>query len=205
MNRHVRAATPVLYRLAQQSKYASLSADMAPTHFVKKAHIIELDGVNDKLVSEAIKLGSAVLQSLSAIEQSKKLEDKKKRDEGDSTKESMSMGKALATGAALSAAPALTASYMLDKASDDIDTKMYAIPGLAAATVGAILAARKMTSPSSTVSPQEVGELEAAINAKTVVDSALSQTQDPDALEDLQKMSSISTEHIASLIAEFIL
>ena len=211
MNRHVRAATPVLYKLAQKSKYASLSAEMAPTHFVKKAHILELDGVNDKLVNEAIKLGGAVLQSLSANKQSEILgkqdEKKKLSDEEDylSTKESMSIGKALATGAALSAAPALTASYMLNRASDDVDAKMLAIPGLAAATVGAILAARKMTSPSNTVSSEDVGELEAALKAKTVVDSAMTQVNDSDTQEDLKKKSSISTEHIASLIAEFIL
>ena len=211
MNRHVRAATPVLYKLAQKSKYASLSAEMAPTHFVKKAHILELDGVNDKLVNEAIKLGGAVLQSLSANKQSEILgkQDEKKQlsDEEDylSTKESMSIGKALATGAALSAAPALTASYMLNRASDDVDAKMLAIPGLAAATVGAILAARKMTSPSNTVSSEDVGELEAALKAKTVVDSAMTQVNDSDTQEDLKKKSSISTEHIASLIAEFIL
>ena len=211
MNRHVRAATPVLYKLAQKSKYASLSAEMAPTHFVKKAHILELDGVNDKLVNEAIKLGGAVLQSLSANKQSEILnkQDGKKRpldeEEYPSTKESMSIGKALATGAALSAAPALTASYMLNRASDDVDAKMLAIPGLAAATVGAILAARKMTSPSNTVSSEDVNELEAALKAKTVVDSAMSNVNDSDTQEDLKKMSSISTEHIASLIAEFIL
>ena len=38
----------------------------------------------------------------------------------------------------------------MNKASDDLDAKMYAIPGLAAATVGAILAARGMNSSPNT-------------------------------------------------------
>lgn len=212
MNRHVRAATPILYKLAQQSRYASISADMAPTHFVKKAHIVELDGANELLVEEAIKLGSAVLQSISAssIEDSAKDlreadESKGRRKDEEQTKESMPVGKALATGAALAAVPTLAVNYSLNKASDDLDAKMYAIPGLAAATVGAILAARKMTSPTTPVSKDDVRELETALNAKTVVDSALSEVQDPATEQELKKMSSISTEHIASLISEFIL
>lgn len=206
MNRHVKAATPLLLKLAQQSKYASISVDSANTYFEKRAHIYNLDSLNQKLVDEAIKLGSAVMQSLQASHAMDKAKREKDKEESGEVKESMSLPKALATGAAIAAVPALAANYTINRASEDLDSKMLAIPGLAAATVGAILAARNMSSssPAKPVS-EEAKELETALNAKQVVDSAVANSSDEDLVEELSKVSSISTDHIASLLVDILL
>jgi len=213
MNRHVKAHTPALLHLAQQSKYASLSVDASDTVFTKRANIINLDSINHLLVEEAMKLGSAVLQSISASTDEQALKDSitKLKDKADTVKESFDLKKSLLTGAALSAVPLAAANYTLNKASDDLDSKMLAIPGIAAATVGAILAARNMSNGSSPLvnnssSTEELAtELQAALNAKEVVDSAIKNNGSSDISEELQKMSSISTEHIASLLTEILL
>lgn len=207
MNRHVRAYAPTLFNLAQESKYASLCVDNSTTYLTKKANVVNLDGINYLLVKEAIKLGSAVLQSISASKDQDLLTEAKRReDQEEATKESMDLKKGLLTGAAITAVPALATNYMLNKASDDLEAKMMAIPGLAAATVGAILAAKSMSTGDSQPSNLEAAsELESALNAKGVVDSALASTSDQDVVEDLKKMSSISTEHIASLITDILL
>lgn len=217
MNRHVRALGPRLFELAYQSKHASLSVEASSTLFTKKACMVNLDGINHLLVTEAVKLGSAVLQSISAATDEERLTRKKSdklADTGDNShtkKSGLDLKKGLMTGAALSAAPLLAANYTIDKANDSLDARMMAIPGLAAATVGAILAAKSMGSsvpdsnevsktPSSLVS-----ELHSALAAKEVVDQAISGDSDPELKEDLQKMSAISTDHIASLITEILL
>lgn len=212
MNRHVKAQAPILYKLAQQSRYASHSVEASTTLFTKKANVANLDGINHLLVSEAIKLGSAVLQSISATAEEDLLSKRKNsRELEDRDKEGgFDIKRGLITGAALSAVPVLAANYTLNKANEDLDAKMMAIPGLAAATVGAILAAKKYSegnnsSPSIPPSTGElVSELESALNAKQVVDSAIESSDDSEISEDLQKMSSISTEHIAYLISEIL-
>ena len=168
--------------------------------------MLELDSINSLLVEESIKLGSAILKSIQASKYEQDLAKKKKKKPEEITKESMSVGKGLLTGAAIAAVPALAANYTLNKASDDLDSKMLAIPGLAAATVGAILAAKQMNSPTSKpVAAESISELENAINAKQVVDSAMKDNVDTDLGDELSKMSSISTDHIASLITEILL
>lgn len=203
MNRHVTAAAPRLMGLAQQSKYASLSIESSNTLLEKRAHVYNLDNINNLLVGEVIKLGGAVLQSVKASKQ----EDDLGREERDKAKalekESMSPGKALAVGAGLATVPALAANHLINKASDDMDSKMLAIPGLAASTVAAILAARSMTN-SEPPSKEVAQELESALNAKQVVDAAVMANNDSPVAEDLAKMSSISTDHIASLICDLL-
>ena len=213
MNRHVQAHTSTLLHLAQQSKYASLSVDASNTVFTKRANMVNLDSINHLLVEEAIKLGSAVLQSISASTDEQALKDSinKLKDKPDTVKESFDLKKSLLTGAALSAVPLAAANYTINKASDDLDSKMLAIPGIAAATVGAILAARNMTNGSNpnvnnSSSTEELAtELQAALNAKEVLDSAIENNGSSDISEELQKMSSIGTEHIASLLTEILL
>jgi len=208
MLRQVRAKAPILYKLAYRSKQASTYADSCATSFQKKAFVIELDGVNSQLVSESIKLGQSVM---SAIAKNKSVEDLENFSEEvvekeEEKKEAMSMRNALLTGAGITAVPALAANYTLNKASDDFDSKMWAIPGVAAATVGAILATRASnnSSPSKEIeSPAK--ELENAINAKEVLETAMAQADDSDTYEELSKMSSISTDHIASLITDLLL
>lgn len=207
MLRQVRAAAPLLYKLAYQSKQASDYADSSSTAFQKKAFIIELDGVNQKLVSESIKLGQSVM---SAIAKNKNLEElenfSKETLEREEEKKAMSMRNALLTGAGIAAVPALAANYTINRASDDFDSKMLAIPGVAAATVGAILAARAANNPSSNKEVEAPAkELENAINAREVLDTAMSTADDSDTYDELAKMSSISTDHIASLITELLI
>ncbi len=220
MLRQVRAKAPLLYKLAYESRQASTYIDNCSTEFQKKAFIIELDGVNAQLVSESIKLGQSVMSAIAKNRNVDELEEFSRRkdefegdDKSDSDEDSygrevtaMSMRNALLTGAGITAVPALAANYTLNKASDDFDSKMWAIPGVAAATVGAILAARAGANPNS---PKDVEapakELENAINAREVLDTAIEQAKDSDTYEELAKMSSISTDHIASLITDLLL
>lgn len=209
MLRQVRAKAPILYRLAYRSKQASVYADSCPTAFQKKAFVVEQDGVNSQLVSESIKLGQSVMSAIAKNKNVEELENfsEESLEEGEEgEKKAMSMRKALLTGAGIAAVPALAANYTLNKASDDFDSKMWAVPGVAAATVGAILAARAGNNPDQTkevVAPAK--ELENAINAREVLDTAMKQASDSSTYEDLAKMASISTDHIASLIAELLL
>lgn len=205
MLRQVRAATPRLMNLALRSKQAAVFVEAASTTFQKKAHVIELDGVNNQLVTEAIKLGSSVMNSLKQNQSKEELEDKEKRlrDAALEKTNALSIPKALGIGASIAAVPALAANYTINKASDDLDTKMWAIPGLAAATVGAILAARSGGSPTA-IPEGEAEELEKALHAKQVLDSAVESTADGEISEELAKMSSISTDHIASLLVDLL-
>lgn len=198
MNRHIRASLPTLLDLAHRSKYASQSADVASTHFTKRAHLMNLEGINCALVEESIKLGSAILKSIEATKQEEELKKKKTKEAG--------LSKGLMTGAAIAAVPALAANYTLNKANDNIQSNMLAIPGIAAATVGAIIAAKQLASSnnSSNIPKDTVSELENAIEAKEVLDSALANTTSEDMKIDLEKMSCISTDHIASLIADIL-
>lgn len=209
MNRHIRASLPTLLDLAHRSKYASESVEVASTYFTKKAHLINLDGINCALVEESIKLGSAILKSIEATKQEEEISSKKKKKKKKQeayTKESMSLGKGLATGAAIAAIPALAANYTLNRADDKLQQNMLAIPGIAAATVGAILAARQLSSSEAKpmVSKDTVNELENAMEAREVLESAIASTPSEEIKQDLAKMSSISTDHIASLIADIL-
>ena len=206
MNRHIRASLPTLLDLAHRSKYASQSVDAASTHFTKRAHLINLDGINNALVEESIKLGSAILKSIEATKQEDELSVDKDKNPKSQTKEGMSLGKGLLTGAAVAAVPAIAANYTLSRANDSLQDNMMAIPGLAAATVGAILAARQLasTGPALPVAKDTVSELENALEAKQVVDSAMAGDPPDEVKSELQKMSSISTDHIASLIASIL-
>ena len=212
MLRQVRAKAPLLYKLAYESKQANQCVDSSSTVFQKKAYVIELDGINSKLVSESIKLGQSVMSSIAKSSKkedlaqlSDKVKKEKDKDEGRETI-AMSLGKALMTGAGIAAVPALAANYTLNKASDDFDSKMLAIPGVAAATVGAILAARAANNPdaSKDLAPP-AKELEKAINAREVLDTAMADARDSSTYDELAKMSSISTDHIASLITDLLL
>lgn len=207
MNRHIRASLPTLLDLAHRSKYASESVEVATTYFTKKAHLINLDGINCALVEESIKLGSAILKSIEATKQEELISSRKNRKrKSDYTKESMSLGKGLATGAAIAAIPTLAANYTINRAEDKLHKNMLVVPGIAAATVGAILAAKQLSSSGSkpAISEDIASELENAIEAREVLDSALASTPSEEVKQDLLKMSSISTDHIASLIADIL-
>ena len=161
--------------------------------------IMKYLGGNGKITGGTIKYRGKDMSSFSE----KELEDINKRESDQEEKLSMSLRDGLLTGAAFAAVPALVANYTINRASDDIDAKMIAIPGLAAATVGAILAAKHMNSGKLPSNPP-IEELETAINAKQVVDSAIDNTEDSATLSDLEKMSSISTDHIAGLLTDIL-
>ena len=199
----VRAAVPRLLDLAHASKYASAGIDNAHTDLQKKAFLVDLDGVNNQLVKEVMKLGSSVLKSLEAAAAQEELSKDTEGSTPDEEKQaSMRMRDALMLGGGIAAIPALAANYTLGKASDDIDAKMLAIPGLAAATVGAILAARNATQPSNPLRQGIAEELEGAISAKEVLDSASQKPSDRAVAADLAKLSSVNTDHIAQLVSE---
>jgi hypothetical protein len=207
MNRHVRASAPRLYKLASHSKRASESFNSVTTVFSKRAYLINTAKCNAELVDEAIKLGSAVLQSVKATKEQEEYAKSRTKERSKALeKDAMSPGRALALGAAITAVPALAANYTINRASDNLDAKMLAIPGLAATTVAAILAARNMTnSAKAPVEKSTASELETALNAKDIVDKSIEVEKDPDTIEELSKMSSISIDHIAELISDILL
>lgn len=207
----VRAALPSLLELTTASKYASISASQVSTHLEKKAHMINLDSINSKLVETVTKLGSSILKSLEAASTEEELsEDFRKKDsEGvttrSRTKESrVNVRDALLIGGGLAAIPTLAANYTLSKASDDIDAKMYAIPGLAAATVGAILAARSGLPTNTPADPNVANELESALNAREVLQTAAEEPENNEVAEELAKLSSVNTDHIAQLVVSIL-
>ena len=79
MNRHVQASAPKLYRLASRSKIANDSLHAASTLYTKQAHLIDTASRNSELVDEAIKLGSAVLQSVKATKEQEAAEAEQAR------------------------------------------------------------------------------------------------------------------------------
>ena len=205
----VRAATPKLLELTAASRYASAAEASASTHYEKKAHLINLDGVNSQLVEEVMKLGSSVLKSLEAAATQESLARKgKERDSSvEYTQEkesSLKLRDALILGGGIAAVPALAANYTINKASEDLDAKMLAIPGIAAATVGAILAARNSAYGDKPLRKELTQELEGAINAKEVIDSALESKANEEVSHELAKMSSVNTDHIAQLVTEIL-
>lgn len=212
----IRAYIPRLIKLATESANVSNYLDNAPTDFQKKAFLMEKSSTNSQLVRETLKLGSSVLQSLKANKAQEETigEDKKYKRDREATDEeekeamaSMSPLKALGLGAAIAAPATLAANYTLGKASDEMDSKMWAIPGLAAATVGAILAARN-TATSEGITPetlQVAEELEGALNAKEVIDTAINSNLDNAEMAPLSKLSQYNEDHISAMVRDLLL
>jgi hypothetical protein len=205
MHRLIAASSPILLEKVAAFRYASALNAGASTEFSKQAFILEKTSSANVLVEEAVKLGSSILKALKAQEMSEKLKVSKKpvkELEKTNSLVGMSIPKALAIGTGLAVPGAIAANHLMNKASDDLDTKMYAIPGLAAATVGAILAARGMNSSPDT---EDVNELAKALEAKETIDLAKhSSVSNTKVSNDLYKLARLNTEHIAILIADIL-
>ena len=215
MKRVIRAYVPQIHKLALESRQASEYLNGSSTYLQKKAFLFDRAGVNKALVSECVKMGSAVLKSLKTTKaqekllldnktDEEKLESREEEEEGLETLAAINPLKALGIGTALAAPAAVAANYTLNKASDDLDHKLWAIPGLAAATVGAILAARDYSGSTSPIGSEQTEELESALNAKDVIDSI-----DPDSSlassDDLAKLSALNVDHIANILTDILL
>ena len=207
MLRVVRAFGPDIIEKARIFKEASAGAQAATTHLTKQAFVLDKADKARDLVDSAVKLGSEVLKSLRTNQHTEAIKDlkkkKKKRElEKGSSLTSMSIPKALALGTGVAIPGAMAANYLMGKASDDLDAKMYAIPGIAAATVAAILAAKGGI---GSFSSDNTKELAKALEARGVIDAAIS-SNDPaeEKSAGLLKISSLNTEHVALLITELL-
>jgi methyl coenzyme M reductase beta subunit len=198
----IKASSPQLYKAAAQYAYCDKQEEVATTHLTKKAFVITKAEASRDLVDQACKLGSAVLTSLKASSDEDKL--KKKMYKAKKKTAGVSIPKALGLGAVATIPAALTANYMVDKASDELDSKMYAIPGLAAATIGAILAAKNMSGKN--VSPEDMlasKELHSALEAKDAIDSVL-KNSDVKTASETYKLAALNTEHVSVLISSIL-
>lgn len=196
MNSLVKAAYVTIHKLAQDNYSWQLEQESVDTMFKKASVASAKHSAATELVHEATKLGSMLLESLKNTK-SKRMLSKKEKKEPQDKAAALTPTKALGYGALAAIPLGLTANYAIDKASDEMDSKMYAIPGLAAATVGAILA---MKNKSSDTSPEQIAELQDALEAKQVLDSVKTSSY-----SDYTKMASINTEHIANIISEILL
>lgn len=200
----IKAGAPQLYKAAAQYAYCDKQEEVATTHLTKKAFVMTKAEASKELVTQACKLGSAVLKSLKASSDEDKLKKKMQKVKEKEKKAGLSIPKALGLGAVATIPAALTANYMVDKASDELDSKMYAIPGLAAATIGAILAAKNMSGKD--VSPEDMlasKELHSALEAKDAIDSVL-KNSDVKTASETYKLAALNTEHISVLISSIL-
>lgn len=195
----IRAKTPELLKLARDYEYADIQVNNASTHLTKTAFVMEKVASGEKLVDIAVKLGSEVLKSLKAIG----LEDELKKVKKKKVKEaSISVPKALGLGAVATIPAALAANHFINKASDEIDSKMIAIPGLAAATIAAVLAAKNSGLEGTKTTKKEaalVAELHSALESREVIKTAMDNSSS-NVSSDLEKLSHLNREHVAILL-----
>ena len=200
----IKAEAPYLYKAAAQYAYCDGQEEVAATQLTKKAFVVTKAEASKDLVDRACKLGSAVFKSLRASSDQDVLKKKMQKAKNKEKKAGISIPKALGLGAVATIPAALTANYMVDKASDELDNKMYAIPGLAAATIGAILAAKNMSGKN--VSPEDMAaskELHSALEAKEAIDSVL-KNSDVKTASETYKLAALNTEHISVIISSIL-
>ena len=185
MHSSVKAAYSNIHKLALDNYSWQLEQEAVDTMFKKASVASVKHSVASELVTEVVKVGSMLLESLKNTKAKEKLHKKRKKSQDKAA--ALTPGKALGYGALASIPLGLTANYAIDKASDEMNAKMYAIPGLAAATVGAILAMRDNNSKD-------------ALEAKQVIDSVKTSSY-----SEYIKISSINTEHIANLVSNILL
>ena len=198
----VKAFLPEIVKLSHENMQWLQEQEDAST-LLKKASIASTKKeVSERLVVEVIKVGSMLLDSLKSnnLKNSlKKYGPSKEEDEVKPvTKESQSISpmRALGYGAMAAVPLGLTANYAINKASDEMDSKMYAIPGLAAATVGAILAMRNKHKIDDL---EKAKELQDALLAKEVIGTAEEQK-----VGSYSKLAHINSEHIANIISDLL-
>jgi len=194
MHSLVKAAYSNIHKLALDNYSWQLEQEAVDTMFKKASIASAKHSSATELVYAATKLGSMLLESLKNTKSKEEL-SKQKRESQDKAA-ALTPGKALGYGALASIPLGLTANYAIDKASDEMDSKMFAIPGLAAATVGAILAMRNRDSGGPS---KDANELQDALEARQILDSVKTSSY-----SEYTKMSSINTEHIANLISEIL-
>lgn len=164
---------PQLYKLALESHQAELQVNSAktPRSITKtSAHKLLID---TKLVDHLNKISSAILESLSSNKDKdaleKKVKSKKDKTEEQNKTAGFTPGKALAISAGLSVPAGLTALALMNEAEDKIDARLAALPGVAAATVAAIMAAKNMGKKDIVENAEGLKELSDAIKVSFVV------------------------------------
>lgn len=164
---------PKLYKLALESRQAEISVlDSKTPRSISKTASEKLIA-DTKLIEHLNKLSSAVLESLSSNKDKDELEEKikkyKKEEEAADKTAGLTPGRALALSAGLSLPAGLTAAALLNEADDKIDARLAAIPGVAAATVAAIMAAKNMGKKDIVENAEGLKELSDAIKVSFVV------------------------------------
>jgi hypothetical protein len=164
---------PKLYKLALESRQAEISVLDAKTPRSISKTASEKLIADTKLIEHLNKLSSAVLESLSSNKDKDELEKKikkyKKKEEAADKTAGLTPSRALALSAGLSLPAGLTAAALLNEADDKIDARIAAIPGVAAATVAAIMAAKNMGKKDIVKNAEGLKELSDAIKVSFVV------------------------------------
>lgn len=172
---------PKLYKLALESRQAEISVlDSKTPRSISKTASEKLIA-DTKLIEHLNKLSSAVLESLSSNKDKDELEQKLKDIKEEEEEEEhgythsknktagLTPGRALALSAGLSLPAGLTAAALMNEAEDKIDARLAALPGVAAATVAAIMAAKNMGKKDIVENAEGLKELSDAIKVSFVV------------------------------------
>lgn len=207
MAKNISYMVPELLKLALVSSQAADAVHTASTPRSIKIASANKSVADTELVAYLRKLASAVLDSmasnrkedeLSEISSKKSNKSPKKHRDPEKVSE-LTPGKALALGSALALPSGLAGLALLNKAEDSVDKKMWAIPGVAAATVAAILAAREGSGsrdPSDTAT-SELKELADAVKVSFLIPEL---AKDPEFTKVSGDLTLANRHHIASLV-----
>jgi|LauGreDrversion4_2_1035121.scaffolds.fasta_scaffold09407_9 hypothetical protein len=200
---------PGLFKLALQSRQAEIAVMGANTpRSITKAASEKLIA-DTKLVNHLNKLSSAVLESLSSNKDKdelesklKDMENKKDLDKSKSEKVSgLTPGRALALSAGLSLPVGLTSMALMNEADDKIDARLAALPGVAAATVAAIIAAKNMGKKEIAESAPDIKELSDAVKVSFVINNLKKQ---PEFSKTAGDLDIANKRHIAALVNDIL-
>jgi len=205
--RNLKPLVPELYKLALLSSQADIAVGSANTpRSISKAASDKLI-IDTKLSDHLRKLSSAVIDSLASNKKKDELEekiqkDKKKADELKQEKKAgLSPARALALSSGLSIPAGLTAMALMNEADDKIDARMAAIPGVAAATVAAILAAKNMSKKEVAEKSASIKELSDAIKVSFVIEKLSRDHEFNKVAEDL---TVANKRHISALVNDLL-
>lgn len=206
MSRVYTSLVPSLYKLALESRQSEDLVLSAKTPRALNKAASQKAVIDAALVENLGKLASSVLDSLAANTKEEDLEHlsgKTKRDKskkGTSIKTSgLTPARAMAISAGLSLPAGLAGLALLREADDTVNARMLAIPGVAAATVAAVLAAKNsMDKKASLVGMQtELKELADAVKVSFLIPEL---AKDPEFTKVSGDLTLANRHHIASLV-----
>ncbi len=205
--RNLKPLVPELYKLALLSSQADVVVGSANTpRSISKAASEKLI-IDTKLAEHLRKLSSAVLDSLASNKKKDELKEKiqennsKPNESRQDKTAGISPGRALALSSGLSLPAGLTAMALMNEADDKIDARLAAIPGVAAATVAAILAAKNMSKKEVAEKSSSIKELSDAIKVSFVIDKL---SRDQELNKVAEDLTIANKRHISALVNDLL-